>query len=121
VKSFHSPLDPLALDQFLVKIREVAPRSEIHANPFLYLVKPTEENLSKYKFSKPESRIRLGLELFLFLPLILTQILVSLVFSFWFLSQDKLWKLDQKLDIKYFILTHYSFAQDSCKQDIFFG
>ncbi len=121
MKSFHSPLDPLALDQFLVKIREVAPRSEIHANPFLYLVKPTEENLSKYKFSRPESRIRLGIELFLFLPLILTQILVSLVFSFWFLSQDKLWKLDQKLDIKYFILTHYTFAQDPCKQDIFFG
>ena len=121
MKSFRSPLDSFALDQFLVKVRESAPRIDIHANPFFYLVKPTEENLSIYKFSQPDSRLRLALELFLFLPLILSHVLLSIVFSFWFSSKDKLSNLDQKLEIEYLILTHFTFSQDPYKEDIFFG
>ena len=53
----NSSLDSTELDKFLVRIRESIPYVEKCANPFLYLVKPTDENLSKYILLKPNSYV----------------------------------------------------------------
>ena len=53
--SHRLPLNYGTLDKFLLEIREFIKNSDIQANPFFHLVKPTEENISKYRFYKPES------------------------------------------------------------------
>ena len=83
MKSFLLPLEPRELDKFLVEIRKSSPINEINASPFFHLVKPTEENLRKYKLLRPKSKILLTIAYLTLFPLILLQGLASVVLSFY--------------------------------------
>ena len=89
MKSFLLPLEPRELDEFLVEMRKSSPFNDINASPFFHLVKPTEENLRKYKLLCPKSRILLTLEYLALFPLILLQGLASVALSFYSLLEFK--------------------------------
>ena len=82
--SHRLPLNYGTLDKFLLEIREFIKNSDIQANPFFHLVKPTEENISKYRFYKPESLLFLTFDTIFFFPRIVIEVLYALAISiFW--------------------------------------
>ena len=121
MKSFLLPLEPRELDKFLVEIRESSPFNGINASPFFHLVKPTEENLHKYKLLHPKSKILLTLEYLALFPLILVQGLASIVLSFYSLLEFKSEKELPSGKNEFLFLSHFTYAQDPKNEDIFFG
>ena len=121
MKSFLLPLEPRELDRFLVEIRESSPFNDINASPFFHLVKPTEENLHKYKLLHPKSKILLTLEYLALFPLILVQGLASIVLSFYSLLEFKSEKELPSGKNEFLFLSHFTYAQDPKNEDIFFG
>lgn len=119
--SSQLPLEPQALDQFLVNVRESVPHEDIHGNPFFYLVKPTKENLLKYQFNRPESKIFLVLNLLNFLPLVLFHISESIAISIYSFGKARPIIVQDKDEFKYLFLSHFTYAQNPNKEDIFFG
>jgi hypothetical protein len=121
MKSFLLPLDPRELDRFLVEIRTSSPFNDINASPFFHLVKPTEENLQKYKLLRPKSRILLTLEYLALFPLILLHGLASVALSFYSILECISEKQLPSGKTKFLFLSHFTYAQDPKKEDIFFG
>jgi hypothetical protein len=121
MKSFLLPLEPQELDDFLVEIRESSPFNDINASAFFHLVKPTEENLRKYKLRCPKSKIFLTLAYLTLFPLILLQSLSSIVISFYSLLEFKSEKDLPSGKYKFLFLSHFTYAQDPKKEDVFFG
>ena len=121
MKSFPLPLEPQELETFLVKIRESSPFNDINASPFFHLVKPTEENLRKYKLCRPKSKILLTIAYLTLFPLILLQGLASVVLSFYSLLEFKSEKELPSGKYKFLFVSHFSYAQDPKKEDVFFG
>lgn len=121
MKFFLLPLEPRELDKFLVEIRESSPLNDINASPFFHLVKPTEENLRKYKLLHPKSEILLTLEYLALFPLILLQGLASVVLSLYSLLELKSERELPSGKNEFLFLSHFTYAQDPKKEDIFFG
>ena len=121
MKSFLLPLEPRELDKFLVEIRKSSPFDDINASPFFHLVKPTEENLRKYKLLRPKSKILLTLEYVALFPLILLHGLASVILSFYSLLEFKSEKELPSGENEFLFLSHFTYAQDPKKEDIFFG
>jgi len=121
MKSSLLPLEPGELDKFLVEVRESSPFIDIDASPFFHLVKPTEENLLKYKLRRPKSKILLTLEYCKLFPLILLQGLASVAFSFYSILEFKSERELPSGKNKFLFLSHFTYAQDPKKEDIFFG
>lgn len=117
----NSSLDSTELDKFLVRIRESIPYVEKCANPFLYLVKPTDENLSKYILLKPNSYVfyvfdTLAFGLRVFLNFVIT-ICVSVLRSW----QNLNWDLNLQHRREILFVSHFTQAQDPSKEDVYFG
>jgi hypothetical protein len=114
-------LEPTYLDKFLVKIRERTPFKDLHANPFFYLVKPSDENLLKYKYRKPENKYHFILDLLMYIPTICFEISKSVAHSILLMTETKEWKFESIDSCKYIFISHFTYAQDPKKEDIFFG
>jgi hypothetical protein len=119
--NFDSPIDVTSLDEFLVRVRESSPFAELHANPFFYFVKPTEEILSIYRIYKPESKLMLFADFLKTLLLIVANIFVSLGISLYRIRESKPIKLQIKGEKKFLFLSHFTHAQNPFEDDIFFG
>jgi hypothetical protein len=121
MKSSHLPFEPGELDKFLVEVRESSPFNEINASPFFHLVKPTEENLRKYKLRRPGSKSLLIIEYLKLFPLILIRSLASLILSVFSLLEFRPKNAKSSEKSKYLFLSHFTYAQDPKKADIFYG
>jgi hypothetical protein len=121
MRSSRLPFEPGELDKFLVEIRESSPFNEINASPFFHLVKPTEENLQKYKFCRPSSKSLLIVEYFKLFPLILMRSLASLILSVFSLLEFSPKNAKSPEKSKYLFLSHFTYAQDPKQEDIFYG
>ena len=121
MKSSHLPLESWELDKFLVEVRESSPFKDINASPFFHLVKPTEENLLKYKLRRPKSKSLLILEYLKLFPLILIRSLASLTLSVYSLLEFRPENEQSSENSKYLFLSHFTYAQDPKKEDIFYG
>jgi len=119
--SSRLPLEPEDLDHFLVKTRDSIPFANIHANPFFYISKPTEANLSKYKFLKPDSAVGFIFDLMVFVPTILLQLFLSIIISLFFSKEYKNRPMKDLSHCKYLFISHFTHAQDVHKDDIFYG
>ena len=115
------PHKPDILDKFLFETRNFFEKSDIQANPFFYLVKPTEENLSKYRFYKTESHLFLIFDTIFFFPRIVLEVLYASVISlFWY--QDKYQsQLASNIQCESLFLSHYTGAQSKSDKDVYFG
>lgn len=121
MRSSRLPIELEKLDKFLVVIRESSPFNEINASPFFYLVKPTEENLLKYKLRRPRSKRLLVIEYIKLFPLIFVRILFSLILSVFSLLEFRP-KNERSLETsEYLFLSHFTYAQDPKKEDVFYG
>lgn len=117
----HLPHKPEALDKFLFETRNLIKNSDIKANPFFYLVKPTEENVSKYSFYKTESYLLLIFDTLFFFPRIVLEVLsASAVSLIW---HKKIYQAQpqSKLKCESLFVSHYTIAQSKSDKDIFFG
>ncbi len=115
------PLDPIDLDEFLVRIRDSIPFNEKFANPFFYLVKPTYENLSKYTLLVPKSYLFFALELLTFGLRILLNFVLSIgasIIHFWPRGAYGANLQDKK---EFLFVSHFTQAQDPEKEDAYFG
>jgi hypothetical protein len=115
------PFKSSELDKFLVEIRESSPFNEINASPFFHLVKPTEENLRKYKLCLPRSKSLLVIEYLKVFPLIFSRSLFSLILSVFSLLEFRPKKAKSLEKSEYLFLSHFTYAQDPKKEDIFYG
>lgn len=121
MRSSRLPFEPTELDKFLVEIRESSPFNEINASPFFHLVKPTEENLLKYKLRRPRSKSLLVIEYLKLFPLIMIRILASLIVSIFSLLEFRQKDVNSSETSKFLFLSHFTYAQDPKKEDIFYG
>jgi hypothetical protein len=121
MRSSRLPFEPGELDKFLVEVRESSPFNEINASPFFHLVKPTEENLRKYKLRRPGSKSLLIIEYLKLFPLILIRSLASLILSVFSLLEFRPKNAKSSEKSKYLFLSHFTYAQDPKKADIFYG
>jgi hypothetical protein len=121
MKSSHLPFEPGELDKFLVEIRESSPFNEINASPFFHLVKPTEENLLKYKLRRPRSKSLLIIEYLKLFPLILIRTLASLILSMFSLLEFRPKNAKSSEKSNFLFLSHFTFAQNPKEEDIFYG
>ena len=121
MRSSRLPFESTELDKFLVEIRESSPFNEINASPFFHLVKPTEENLLKYKLRGPSSKSLLIVEYLKLFPLILIRSLASLILSVFSLLEFRPKKAKSSGKSEYLFLSHFTYAQDPRKEDIFYG
>ena len=113
--------DPRGLDEFLSRIKTDFNDSDFIANPFLSLVKPTEENLKKYFVSQPESRLRFGIEVLGVLPRILLNIAYSAAISIAKFSENHNWNIDGIKKSHNLYISHFTYAQSPQNDDVFFG
>jgi hypothetical protein len=114
-------LDPRGLDEFLSRIKTHFNDSDLIANPFLSLVKPTEENLKKYFVSRPESRLWFGIKVLGVLPHILFNIAYSAVISIAKFSENHNWNVDGIKKSRNLYISHFTYAQSPQNDDVFFG
>jgi len=121
MRSSRLPFEPTELDKFLVEIRESSPFNEINASPFFHLVKPTEENLLKYKLRRPRSKSLLIIEYLKLFPLILIRTLASLILSMFSLLEFRPKNAKSSEKSNFLFLSHFTFAQNPKKEDIFYG
>ena len=114
-------LDPRGLDEFLSRIKTDFNDSDLIANPFLSLVKPTEENLKKYFVSHPESRLRFGIKVLGVLPNILFNIVYSAAISIAKFPENHRWNIDDIKKSRNLYISHFTYAQSPQNDDVFFG
>jgi hypothetical protein len=114
-------LDPRGLDEFLSRIKTEFTDSDLIANPFLSLVKPTEENLKKYYVSKSESRFWFGMNTIGVIPRILLNILYSVAISMVKIRENHNWNVDRIKKSRNLYISHFTYAQSPQADDLFFG
>jgi len=113
--------DPGQLDEFLSRIKTEFNHPDIIANPFLFLVKPTEENLKKYMVSKPESRFWFGVCIAGVLPTIFVKVAYSAAISVIRISENRNWNVDSVKKTRNLYISHFTYAQLPQNDDVFFG
>lgn len=114
-------LNPSELDHFLFQIREASKSSDIKANPFLFLVKPTEENLAKYRIRRPQSALLFLLEIVLHFPFIVLHLLHAILFSFYRYQDWTQSRKQHNLPFTNLFISHFTHAQVPGQNDLFFG
>jgi len=119
--SLRLPLNFGTLDKFLFETREFIKDSDIQANPFFHLVKPTEENISKYRFYKPESHLFLIFDTIFFSPRIVIEVLYASVISIFWNTDKSQSQLATGIPCESLFLSHYTGAQYSSYHDVYFG
>jgi hypothetical protein len=119
--SHRLPLNYGTLDKFLLEIREFIKNSDIQANPFFHLVKPTEENISKYRFYKPESLLFLTFDTIFFFPRIVIEVLYALAISIFWSTYKSQSQLASSTPCESLFLSHYTSAQFRSDKDVCFG
>ena len=115
------PLKSVELDKFLVSIRERIPFKEICANPFLYLVKPTEENLSKYIFYRPDGHLFYIFDLLTFGLRIILNVAITICVSILRSWQNLPWDIHLQHKKEILFISHFTKAQDTSKEDTYLG
>jgi hypothetical protein len=115
------PLDFGTLDKFLFETREFIKNRDIQANPFFHLVKPTEENISKYRFYKTESRLFLIFDTFFLLPRIVIEVLCASAISIFWNTYKSQSQVATGIPCDSLFLSHYTYAQSRCDKDLYFG
>lgn len=119
--SLRLPLNFGTLDNFLFETREFIKNSDIQANPFFHLVKSTEENISKYRFNKPESHLLLIFDTIFFFPRIVIEVLYASAISlFWYTDKSQS-RLASSIPCESLFLSHYTSAQSRSDIDVYFG
>ena len=113
--------NPRDLDEFLSQIKRDFSDLDLAANPFLSLVKPTEENLKKYYVFKPESRFWFGINAIGVIPRILRNILYSVAISIVKTSENRNWDVDHIKKSHNLYISHFTYAQSPHADDVFFG
>lgn len=117
----YMPMNPRDLDLFLVGLRNSIDQEDLHANPFFYLVKPTEENLLKYRLDKPDSHLKFLREVIVAVPSILFRILLSMIISVTYFERTDKRQFQNTFKAKYFFLCHFTYSQDPIEDDSFYG
>jgi len=113
-------INPEELDKFLCNFREKLNDPDYIANPFFYLVKPTEENMEKYRLHHSKYRISLFLELALVFPRIIKNFITSLVIAALKSHESRMWGTNQFSPTQNLIISHYTYAQNPKMNDVFF-
>lgn len=113
--------DPKQLDEFLSQIKTEFNHPDLIANPFLSLVKPTDENLKKYSISKPESKFWFGINIAGVLPKIFFNIIYSAAISVIRSSENGNWNVDGVKKTRNLYISHFTYAQLPQNDDVFFG
>lgn len=113
--------NPWDLDEFLSQIKADFSDLDLVANPFLSLVKPTEENLKKYYVFKPESRLWFVIKAIGVIPGILRNILYSAAISIVKTTENRNWDLDPIKKSHNLYISHFTYAQSPQADDLFFG
>ena len=114
-------ISPKDLDEFLSQIRKEFGDSELIANPFLSLVKPTEENLKKYHLFKPKSRFWFGLNAIGVIPRIFLNIFYSVAISIVKVFESNNWNVGHIKLSRNLYISHFTYAQSPQADDLFFG
>jgi hypothetical protein len=114
-------VNPRDLDEFLSQIKKDLSDLDLIANPFLSLVKPTEENLKKYYLFKPESRFWFGINVMGVIPRILLNILYSAAVSIIKTTENLIWDVDPIKKSHNLYISHFTYAQSPEADDLFFG
>ena len=113
--------NPIDLDKFLCEIRERYTPQNIAPNPFFYLVKPTQENLGKYRLNGKNTKSRLTLDLILFPPLVFGLFVKSLLIAVLKKRESSSFNVENLVKSKILIISHFTHAQRVERKDIFFG
>ncbi len=113
--------NPRDLDEFLSRIKNEFGDSDLIANPFVSLVKPTEENLKKYLFYKPNSRFWFGLNAIGVIPRIFLNISYSAAISIMKVSENLNWNVSHVKKSRNLYISHFTYAQSPQDDDLFFG
>jgi hypothetical protein len=113
--------NPKDLDEFLSQIKKDFSELDLIANPFLSLVKPTEENLKKYYAFKPESRFWFGINAVSVIPRILSNILYSSAISIVKTTENRNWDVNSIKKSHNLYISHFTYAQSPQVDDLFFG
>ena len=114
-------IDPRDLDEFLFRIKKESNYPDLIANPFLSLVKPTEENLKKYYVPNPGSKIWFGISVVGVLPRILFSIAYSIAISIVRISESHNWDVNGIRQSHNLYISHFTYAQSPQNDDVFFG
>ena len=115
------PINPRDLDEFLARIKAELDDPDLIANPFLSLVKPTEENLKKYYVFKPQSRLWLAISMVSVYPRILARVAYSSAISIARWSENHKWNINKTSKAHNLYISHFTYAQSPRSDDIFFG
>ena len=113
--------DPKELSDFLLRIRKKFKVETLDGSPFLHLVKPTSENLVKYKVRYPASKIHFIISLLAAFPRIILLIINSLVISLLRTQENFKWTPIQKKKYRRLIISQFTSVQNPEEQDIFYG
>lgn len=114
-------INPKDLDEFLSQIKKDFGDSDLIANPFFSLVKPTEENLKKYQLSKPRSKFWFVLNVIGVIPRILLHVLYSAAISIVKISENIYWNVNWINKSRNLYISHFTYAQSPQADDLFFG
>jgi hypothetical protein len=118
--SLRLPLNFGTLDKFLFETREFIKNNDIQANPFFHLVKSTEENISKYRFYKPESHLFLIIDTIFFFPRIFIEVLYASAISLSWYTDKSQSQLSSDISCESLFLSHYTSAQSRSDKDVYF-
>lgn len=114
-------INPKDLDQFLTQIKTTFNNSDLVANPFLSLVKPTAENLEKYSVLRPQSKLWFVMSIIGMLPMILARIVYSASISIASIPENRNWDVKNIKKTCNLYISHFTYAQSPSSDDLFFG
>ena len=113
--------NPESIDNLLVEVRNCIAYTDVQANPFFFLVKPTEECTSKYRLYRPESAVLLVSNLIFCFPIIFLEIFFASIISlFWTMNYSHS-KLNQERSCDSLFVSHYTKAQSKSNTDVYYG
>jgi hypothetical protein len=113
--------DPKELNDFLLRILKKFNVETLDGSPFLHLVKPTSENLVKYKLRYPASRVYFAISVLAAFPRIILLIINSLAISLLRTQENFKRTPIQKKHYRRLIISQFTSAQNAEEQDIFYG
>lgn len=113
--------DPKELNDFLSKIKKKFKGETLDGNPFFHLVKPTSENLLKYRVRFPSSRMYLIVSVSAALPRIIILVINSFAISLVRTRETFKWTPKPKNQYSRLIISQFTSAQKPEQQDIFYG
>lgn len=114
-------INPKDLDQFLMQFNINLNESDLVANPFLSLVKPTEENLKKYSIFRPKSKWWFVVSVIGVLPMILARIVYSAAISIVTIPENRNWNVKNIKKSHNLYISHFTYSQSPRSDDVFFG